>query len=853
MRVVLRSALPLALAGLAALPVGMVFHSEMGALTSPAPLAAGVLAWIVCAIGGLVALRLAASLAPAWWAILLAAFVTGALATISGPAAAPDAILARLTYPDGTFTDPQPPESAELPAGKIQGFVLRSKDTPGRNPNGFLAEFSNAPRRVSLHFSALLDGAAPDPDAPAGVATFEVDLLSEDKRILTSERVEIAIGARASSSGEVRSFLARDGVAALRVSLVESPVSVIAPAFVVHFDYFDLARALLATGKATLVGLGLSVAVLVLALYAPRPSPRRAGQRIAGTLVAALPLLAVLVVLVSISAWTMSQTTFVYFWDYRNYWEKTEAMYSLMAAGDWAGAVARFVGAYAADYALLPTVLPALSGLLTGYPTRTGYDLTIAVLYAAPAYLSVAWLGKRLLDGRPGRTTPVSGTMWAFAAIAVLATFPIFLTPHLKLMPDIGGVALSVAALLLAAHMVGEIAEPGIAQDPAGRAMAPRLRSSLSLGFVLALMFLFRRWYVFAALGVAACTFLLVSARLLAGSPAGRGILLGRAALAGAAVAFGALPLLCWVAFDWSRQPGSHDFAHLYASYKSSAGGEWRVFSGYFGLAPLALSAVAFVVVIRARVDRPLAFLVVGSAIVAAAVFLRIQSPGAQHYYLLMPALGALVAALSIHLARNRGLVAAAAPTLVLLAGGCIATWATPAPGWVQRTFASYSEWLPRQQPHLAGYRAAAQWLLAPENANRKFCLVASSPTINQSLFLELWQVIPTLSRDTFRGRMVLLGEVDSRSGPPGPAVRECELLLVGVPFQFHLSGQQRTIEIIQEDVVSGSGIGAAYARAFQSFQMDDGIDLRAYVRTRDVTDAEYAGLVKRFGGPEAR
>jgi hypothetical protein len=846
-------AVPLVLAALAAVPVGMVFHAQLAGLAPAASLTASILAGTIFAIGGLVALRLVASLAPAWSVIVLAAFVAGAFASTGGMATAPDAIQASLRYPDGTFSDPQSPEPAKLPTGDLQGFSLYPMQAPGRNASGFSADLPTRPRRISLRFAPLPDAAAPASGARAGVATFEVSLLSGDKRILEAKRVEIPAGPGAASSGEVRSFFSGEGIGELRVSLAQDPGSSPAAAFVVQVGYFDLARILLAAGNAMLVGVALSVVVLMLALYAPGPRPRRSVQQWAATLVAALPILSIVVVIFAITAWTMSRTTFAYFWDYRNYWAKTEAMYAFLAAGDWAGAVARFVGAYADDYALLPTVLPALTALLTGYPTRIAYDLTLAVLYAAPAYLSVAWLGKRLLDGGRGRPASASGKGWALSAFAPLATFPVFLTPHLELMPDIGGVALSVAALLLAANMVGEIAGPAIAGAAVGRAGPARMRSSLALGVVLALMFLFRRWFVFEAVGIAACTVVLVCARLLAGSPGGRVALVGRAALAGTTVAFGALALLCWVAFDWSRQLGSHDFANLYASYKSSASGEWRAFSGYFGLAPLALAAGAFVVLVRSRLDRTLAFLAVGSAIVAALVFLRIQSPGAQHYYLLMPALGALAAALAIQLGRSRGILAAATPTLLLLAGGCVATWATPAPGWIQRAFPSYADWLPRHQPHLAGYRAAVQWLLTPENENRKFCLVASSATINQSVFLELWQVMPMLGKDTFRGRMVLLGEVDSRSGPPGPAVRDCELLLVGVPFQFHLSGQQRTMEIIQEDVVSGAGIGAAYARDFRSFPMDNGIQLRAYVRTRDLTDAEYAGLVKRFGGPGAR
>ena len=140
------------------------------------------------------------------------------------------------------------------------------------------------------------------------------------------------------------------------------------------------------------------------------------------------------------------------------------------------------------------------------------------------------------------------------------------------------------------------------------------------------------------------------------------------------------------------------------------------------------------------------------------------------------------------------------------------------------------------------------RWLLEPERAQKPFCVVASSAEINQGVFYELWQIVPELKKGGFDTRIIQLGQVDSQNGPPPVEIRKCEIALVGIPFQTHLQpGQQTTLQIVQEDLVAGTGIGAAFARSPREFVMDGNIKMLAYVRTREISDAEYSNLVERF------
>lgn len=559
----------------------------------------------------------------------------------------------------------------------------------------------------------------------------------------------------------------------------------------------------------------------------------------------AIPYLVVSALVILITYWSISRTVFVYFWDYRNYWEKTEGLYGLLNSGEWRHAVAQFVRAYSADYSLLPAVLPATLALFAGYPTRLEYALTLTCIYAVPAYVAVTWLGKRLLE-RAGRGPyDKGGSTWVYASVPVFFGLPVFFATSLNLMPDIGGVVLFVAALAFAASMVREIA----AQPDQGDfriTSLELLKSSVGLGLMFSLMFLFRRWYVFAAVGIASSCAMLVLAHFWQGRRH-IGALIQRALIAVAFVLFASLPFLCWVLFSWSQDMGSHDYSSLYASWQASASAEWRMFSLVIGLAAMSQVA-AFLLLFRwIKPNKHLLFILFVSSIVASLLFLQIQGPGKHHYYLLMPLFGASLAALSLTMYRSFGLVAPAALSAVLIVGSATSTWKEQPPTWLTKSFPAFSEWLPKKQLHQKGYTEVVAWLLLPENRQKRFCLIASSASINQSVFKELWQLLPSLKKGAFDDRFVLLGSVDSKAGPPSKDIYQCQIALVGVPFQGGLEGQQYTMQLVKEDLVGRTGIGGAFAPSPKEFNMDGGIKLLAFERTRGITAAEYANLVERF------
>lgn len=543
--------------------------------------------------------------------------------------------------------------------------------------------------------------------------------------------------------------------------------------------------------------------------------------------------------------WSQTSTSYVYFYDFRNYWQKTESLYELMNAGNWAQAASAFASQYTAEYSMLPAVIPAALGLLTGYPDRVAYSLLIVAVYALPAYASVMYLVRRLIPDSAASSGRQSNAAWLLAAFTVFVGLPTFFSTTLYLMPDIGGVVLYVFALLCAVELVRAIAGPRGGAPWRGASQA-LLLSSISLALLLSLMFVFRRWYAFAAFGIVMSLAVLVIFEWLRAGQHRAGV----AARAGSAALFSiytALPLLCWFAFAWLRDGSAHDYGNLYQSYGYSLAEDVESFGAYFGLAAAVLCVVGGIAAYVRGGEKRLFFILAFSTAAACAAFLGVQSPGPHHYYLLMPLLAAFLAALSLLATQRWGWKRSALITIALLAGGGLNQQA-PADRGGAVVVAGYRDWLPKQQEHADGLRRLALWLDSPENVEKTFCLIASSRTLNESIFLELWQIDPRLSRSAYHQRLIPMAQVDSRDGPPWPTVRQCRIFLVGTPFQTHLaSNQQYSLQLMQRDLVDGVGIGRAVSRPPVVFHLENGVTLQAYETARDISPEEYEDLVTRY------
>jgi putative flippase GtrA len=838
-----------AVATIVAVPVAFAFHRELDALPQGVRLLASGVAAAIVLLGALQARLAVQSLGAARGWILGATLLFGLALYADSDVPVQSADVAQVRTSDGQRQEGVKPSVVTAWGRDVQGYGLHPAYGTAGVANALVATFPSHPGEVTLLLAkpkeVLFDAegkATPSDGISVEVQAFDAagkrgyanTLLIPQSRFLAGGWIEERIRIDG-------------GVGSVAVLVGPGPPGS-TPGWdstLVGFETTPWQARIEAVGRVMLLCMGLLVVALVIALNLAAFSTARAEGRSSGRARALLQGAALVASLLLLAYWSQSNTSYIYFWDYRNYWEKTETLHGLLSAGAWREAVDAFTAIYTSSYSMLPALGPALLSLLTGSPTRVNYALSITALYAAPAYLMVTLLARRVLDGAAAAPGAAWGRGWMLASFPVAVGLPAFFGTTLYLMPDIGGVILVVAALLSASTMVDAIRDPGARLAPANMSTS-LFRASLSLGLLLGLMFVFRRWYAFAAAGVAFATACLVLVDL-ATARSSRPALLSRALRSAAVVGLAALPLLCWFVFAWSRDLGRHDYATLYSSYGLPLSVDALKFAQSFGIAVLALCVAGGAALHRFGKDRRLLFLVTASTLVAAALFLTVQSPGPHHYFLLMPLLGSFLAGLSLVLARRWGLPALLAITLLLGLGSAFASRPL-SETYGFSLFAGHADVMPRQQENAAGLAELAQWLDSPGVAGRKFCLVASSGAINQGMFSELWQILPTVDRKAYAQRMLRLGQVDSMDGPPVTAVMECEIFLVGVPFQVHLPpDQQSTMGIIQQDMVAGTGIGQAVGREPRIFPMGPGVEVRAYLADRPVTRAEYDDLVRRF------
>jgi hypothetical protein len=515
---------------------------------------------------------------------------------------------------------------------------------------------------------------------------------------------------------------------------------------------------------------------------------------------------------------------------------------AIIDAGQFATLAKAFVGSMKDEYSLLPALAPGVALSVALPLSRAWYQAAIIVFYAAPAYFALGVLARDLARrANPRRSATVGQpAALALAVSAAFAAYPTGMAVAARGMPDIGGLVLVVASLRLSERLARLLALPRGHEARIGRLTR---RVTLALALSLFGMFLFRRWYAFAAVGIA--TMLVLEVALLA---AMRGAeFRWREAISAAAL--GALILLALgspVLFDWLRDPDAHDYATIYAAYRK----EFPVFVAeifdWYGAA-LLVGAVCCAIFLATRPgDRRLLRLTFGSTIVAALLFLRIQSPAIHHAYLLTPAFaGAIGAAILISFERRT------LDALAVVVGLAAVTLTPMISSWTPVGFAPTAGQPPAPRSDLAELARLKAWVKANATSDRRYCVLASSYTINDVLVEQLWQLDPEDSpviTDASLRTDIGMPHVDTRDGPPVKELKDCANILVGDPVQTHLVlAYQQNVIVPASEMLAGIGIGASYRRSGEVFSLEKGVKLVVFERVLPLEDSDIAALQARW------
>ena len=522
--------------------------------------------------------------------------------------------------------------------------------------------------------------------------------------------------------------------------------------------------------------------------------------------------------------------------DFMTYRSIAMAVARLADAGNWPLLLSVALQSVTQDYSWAPGLVPGLLLAATEPTSRAIYTFAILALYAAPAALALAILARDCAR-RAGLTRDAPPTMvLALGAAAVFVAYPAAMAVAARGMPDVGGLVLVVCALKLAERLARLLA----LRQGLGAHVEPMIRRvALALALTLYAMFVFRRWYAFAAAGI------VVMLALELGSVAVKRGVRFRWKDAVTAAAIGALTLLALlspVLIDWAPNFGAHDYAQTYAGYRKPPDVFVHELGDWVGLIPalFGLAGAAFLWA-RSR-NKRLLRLTLGAAAVAGVLFLRIQTPYIHHLDLIAPAIVVPIAASLMILFKQTpriallGVAALGAITLSPLAAALNPLGLAPIAG------------LPRApRADLDELKRLKDWVDERARPDAKVCGLGSSYTFSGQLIGELWQLRPERG-PTGSKLSVTMPDVDTVEGPPGASLKDCAIIIVGDPVQTHLDPDyQQTVIVPSREMLTGQGIGAKFHRTGEVFHLEKGVSAIVFERLAPLDNADIAALQARW------
>ena len=549
---------------------------------------------------------------------------------------------------------------------------------------------------------------------------------------------------------------------------------------------------------------------------------------------------------------------------------------SLVDARNWPLLLTASVQSITQDYSWAPGLIPGFLLALTEPTSRAIYTFAILALYAAPAALALAMLARDCAQRagcvqtklgairEPRPEAPRSGlerrvssdergdhpsrrllrrllsltthdAQLAFGVAAVFVAYPAAFAVAARGMPDVGGLVLVVCALKLAERLARLLA----LRQGGARVGSMTRRVAIALALTLYAMFAFRRWYAFAATGI------VVMLALEVGLTALRRGARFRWRDTVAAAALGVLTLLALlspVLVDWAPNFRAHDYAQTYAGYRKPPDVFLREVGDWIGLLP-ALAALVGAAFLWARSrNKRLIRLTLGASAVAAALFLRVQTPYIHHLDLIAPALVVPIAASLMLLFAN-------APRLALLAVAALGlVTLSPLARALNPLGLAPIAGLPRApRDDLEELVRLKDWVDERARPDAKVCGLGSSYTFSGQLIGELWQLRPERGPSR-RDLSVTMPDVDTVEGSPSADLKNCAIIIVGDPIQTHLDPDyQQTVIVPSREMLRGRGIGAKFRRTGEVFHLENGVSAIVFERAAPLDDADIAALQARW------
>lgn len=525
--------------------------------------------------------------------------------------------------------------------------------------------------------------------------------------------------------------------------------------------------------------------------------------------------LAATLVVLNLFAWLyVTSSVKVYFWDTAGYWKITQMLANEARQGLLHLLATVYDSILDFDYNYLIALPGTILAMLFG-PSRWVFVCGIVNIGVFPVITLLYFYIRSFCKRR------------ILATLCLFLTFPMLFYTAIVGFVDVVGVFFILSSVLLWKSDQNQ----------------NELSRFIIIGVLLAVAVLLRRWYSFYV-----CAFIIA---LLVDSIAYR---------KSAVPVVGTLAALVFSLLFLFQPFVSNvllkNVSQLYSAYQMGLAFDAHMFFNYYGLLTTAAALAAGTYFCFRREKRQLSLFLLLQAILCFLIFISVQSHNQQHLLLYTPSLMLLMSALICPLAdavtkrKTAGILLALNTLLPSLPTVYPALHPVQIEKSLSVSLTPSLTYTPPVWPDATEIVKIVRYLdEAAGSKGKTVGVLASSFILNNEILANAENSLnmPRIS-DVDRSYLLQLPAVDSRDAFPG-ALFDCDYLLVAEPIQLHLgSEKQQVVYLPAEQVLSHTGIGAAFLKTGEAFYMNDGeIEITLYEKQRELTQAEKSALIDVF------
>lgn len=510
--------------------------------------------------------------------------------------------------------------------------------------------------------------------------------------------------------------------------------------------------------------------------------------------------LAIAYYFISVFLWH-SHSNYIPYWDFANYSRSTSTMAQLITSDPNQSIVYLLKSISSRNYNFLPS-LPLVPFALLFGDGRLIYLLSIVIVYLVPALLAFLWFQKQLFP----YVSP-----WTTAFVFLLS--PAIFTPIPLGYIDIGGL------IIICFVLVKLLKQPVI-----------HLRTTdfISLGILLALLCLFRRWYAIwvASLYVTICIKSLLEifdgknthVRFSIFYKITGKILISTLVL---------IIILTSLALPIIRQYISKNYVSYFLSM-DAPGAVFEIMTiNYLGVFTTAcIFAGCLVGIYYKRTRRAMGFLLI-LTLLSLLTFYKFQSLGRHHYYLLTPLLVSsqiLLVHRMMHMFRNKALHMIVFALFITISFINFLSSYSPITNPVKFLF-SRNLVYPIVRNDIAQLQKMLQTIKLHTSASSQILILSSSNILNSSIMQELCYV--SIKDMPFCSKIMSRSYIDGREKPLNYA--NIDLVVVVKPIEYSRNPRYQTeLTNLATQFLNSGDIGINYIRLKDTFLLDR--NAKAYI-----------------------